>query len=108
MIGATVKWSMAVSTANTIRQLMVYGIRQIDGSVSEITNYIDLYHNEDYQGDGGLTGSLMTGGLLDTRAGNVAAIGSFFTHNNNVANDLTIASGAWRLWAVYLGSGLTI
>jgi hypothetical protein len=107
-IGATVKWTLAVATASSLRQMMVYGIRQIDGSVAENTNYTDLYQSEDIQGDGGLTGSLMATGLLDTRAGDVAAIGSFFTHTNNPANDLTIAAGSWRLWAVYLGTGLTI
>lgn len=108
LIGATVKWSLVTATASSLRQLMVYGIRIVDGNFAEDVNFADLYHNEDIQGDGGNTGSLMAGGLLDTRAGNMVAIGAFFTHTNGVGNDLTIAAGALRLWAIYLGSGLTV
>jgi hypothetical protein len=107
LIGATVKWSLAAATADSIRQLSVYGMRQINGSTVFSTNYTDLYHDEDYQNDGGNTGALSVTGLLDTRAGDVTYVQSFFTHTN-VAGDLTIAVGSWRVWATYLGSGLTI
>lgn len=106
-IGATIRWTLAAATNDTIRQLMVYGIPLINGSLSTPANYTDLYQNEDYQNDGGNTGSLTVAGLLDTRAGDMAYVESFFTHAN-VAGDLTIPAGAWRVWATYLGSGLTI
>lgn len=107
LIGASVKWSLAAATADSIRQLSVYGMRQINGSIVYSTNYQDLYHDEDYQNDGGNTGALSVTGLLDTRLGDTVYAQSFFTHTN-VAGDLTISPGSWRLWATYLGTGLTI
>jgi len=107
LIGSSVKWSLTAATVDSIRQLSVYGMRQINGVISYQSNYQDLYHDEDYQNDGGNTGALSVTGLLDTRAGDTTYVQAFFTHAN-VAGDLTIAPGAWRVWATYLGSGLTI
>lgn len=106
LIGATVQWTLAAATANSIRQLLVYGLREIDGTVSSATTYTDLFRNQDYQGDGGNSGALMIAGLLDTRAGDVATIEAFFSHSN--VGDLTIPVGGFRVWATYLGSGLTL
>lgn len=107
LIGSSIKWSLAAATVDSVRQLSVYGMRQINGVISNSTGYQDLYHDEDYQNDGGNTGALTTTGLLDTRAGNTTYVQAFFSHTN-VAGDLTVAPGAWRVWATYLGSGLTI
>lgn len=107
LIGTSVSWTLAAATANSIRQLLVYGIREINGIVASRTGFTDLFRNQDYQGDGGNNGALMTAGLLDTRAGNVATVEAFFSHTN-VAGNLTIAAGAWKLWAVYLGAGSSL
>lgn len=105
LIGATVTWTLAAATANSLRRLLVYGVPRVNGIVDSSSVVVDLFGNQDYQGDGGNNGALMVAGLLDARAGNIARVESFFYHAN-VAGDLSIAAGAWRLWAVQVGSGL--
>lgn len=101
LVGTSVAWTVGAQTANSIRQLLVYGVREVGGT---LTTFSDVYRTQDFQGDGGSTGALTTVGFLDTRAGDTAHIQGFFSHAN-AASNLTIAAGAWRLWAVYLGAG---
>jgi hypothetical protein len=107
LIGASIDWTLAAATANSYRQLMVYGVRNIGGVVQADLTYTDLYRMRDYQGDGGNNGALNVVGFLDTTAGDVATVNAFFSHAN-VAGVLTVAPGDWRMWAMYLGTGLTI
>lgn len=107
LIGAQANWTVGALTANSVRQLLVYGVTTQGGVPSPSTDYVDLYRIQDYQGDGGANGALNVVGFLDNTAGNVAYIESFFSHANT-ASDITIANAQWRVWAEYLGSGLTI
>jgi hypothetical protein len=93
-------------TANSIRQLLVYGISSTGGALDSSTDSVDLYRLQDYQGDGGANGALTVVGFLDNTAGNIATFESFFSHANT-ASDITVANANWRVWATYLGSGLT-
>lgn len=105
LIGASVNWTLGALTANSIRRLLVYGVRRINGVANATTNFTDLYQIQDYQGDGGANGALTVCGFLDNTAGDVAFIASFFSHANT-ASDITIGINQWRLWATYLGSGV--
>lgn len=106
LVGASIAWTLAAATAESIRQLLVYGLRDDGGVVNTISTSFDLYVNDDYQGDGGNNGALNVVGMLEVGA-DFATMESFFSHAN-VAGDLTIAAGAWKVWATYLGSGLVI
>lgn len=106
LIGTTVSWTLGATTANSLRQLMVYGIPEENGIVNQ-QDFTDLFRNHDYQGDGGASGALMTAGILDARNGDIAVVEAFFMHTNT-ASDLTIATGAWKLWAVHLGEGVNL
>lgn len=105
LMGSTVSWTLAAATASSIRQLLVYGTPEVLG-VATYPNIVDLYQDLDYQGDGGNNGALAAAGFLKSD-GNMAILEAFFSHAN-VAGDLTIPVGAWRLWAIYLGSGLVV
>lgn len=105
LIGASINWTLAAATANSIRQLLVYGVTSDGGPLNSTVNFTDLYRLQDYQGDGGNNGALTVVGFLDNRAGNVATFESFFSHAN--AGDLTVAANNWRVWATRLGSGLS-
>lgn len=105
LVGASVNYTFGATTANSNRQLSVFGVRFLNGSQSAITNSTNLYAMRDYQGDGGASGALSVVGLVDGRAGNIANFQTFISHAN-VASDMSIAVNNWRLWVTYLGSGL--
>ncbi len=107
LVGASINWTLGALTANSYRQLSIFGIRFLGGSTSYETNYYDLTPIRDYQGDGGASGALTTVGLVDGRAGDLAGFVTFFDHGN-AASDISVASGNWRLWVTYMGSGLVI
>lgn len=107
LIGASVNWTVGALTANSIRNLLVYGVRRINGVADATTNFTDLYQVQDYQGDGGANGALTVCGFLDNTAGDVAFMASFFSHAN-AASNITIGINQWRMWATYIGSGLTL
>lgn len=107
LVGSSISWTLGALTANSYRQLSIFGVRFINGTTSYETNYYNLTPNRDYQGDGGASGALTTVGLVDGRAGNLASFATFIDHGN-AASDLTVAPGSWRLWVTYLGSGLVI
>lgn len=107
LIGSTIAWSLVTPTANSYRQLSVFGVRRIAGDVNIVTTFTDLYAMRDMQGDAGNTGALNVFGFLDNTAGDVVQVNAFFSHANT-ASDLTVAANGWRLWAMYLGSGLNI
>lgn len=107
LIGATVAFTFTAVTADSLRQLMVYGLDNVNGVVSTTTTYVDLYLDTDYGVNSApLNGALTVTGMLESD-GNLATIEACFTHAN-VAADASIAVGRWRLWATYLGSGLAI
>lgn len=105
LIGASITWTLGALTANSIRQLLVYGVTSNGGALNSTTDATDIYRFQDYQGDGGANGALNVVGFLDNTAGNVASVESLFSHGNT-ASDITVANGAWHVWATYLGSGL--
>lgn len=106
-IGASINWTLGAATANSYRQLMVYAVARINGVINSATTYVDLYTMRDYQGDGGNNGALTVVGFLDARNVEIVQLQSFFSHGNT-AGALTAAAGNWRMWATYLGSGLSI
>lgn len=105
LIGSSINWTLGALTANSIRQLLVYGISSTGGALDSSTDSVDLYRLQDYQGDGGANGALTVVGFLDNTAGNIATFEAFFSHANT-ASDITVANANWRVWATYLGSGL--
>lgn len=107
LVGSSINWTLGALTANSYRQLSVFGVRQINGTTNNATTYTGFSPIRDYQGDGGANGALTTIGLVDNRAGNVMYFSAFFNHGN-AASDLVAAAGNWRLWVTYLGSGLVI
>lgn len=107
LIGATISATFAAVTADSLRQLMVYGLDEVGGVVSTLTTYVDLYSDIDYGVNSApLNSALTVTGMLESD-GNLATIETFFTHAN-VAADASIAAGRWRLWATYLGTGLAL
>lgn len=105
LMGASINWTLGALTANSIRQLLVYGVTSNGGALNSTTDFTDLYRFQDYQGDGGANGAMNVVGFLDNTAGNVASIESLFSHANT-ASDITVANANWRIWVTYLGSGL--
>ena len=105
LVGSSVNFTFGATTANSNRQISIFGVRYLNGSQSAITNYINLYSMRDYQGDGGASGARTAVGLVDGRAGTLANFQTFVSHAN-VASDMSVAIGNWRLWVTYLGSGL--
>lgn len=107
LLGASVTCTFGAVTNNSIRQLLVYGIRDIGGNVSAVTNYVDLYYNTDFEGGGAPLGSsLSVFGFLESD-GDLAFIQALFSHKN-VAGAASVPVNNFRLWATYLGSGLVI
>lgn len=106
-IGATIQWTLVTPTANSYRELQVFGVQRTAAGTSIETNFVDLVSMRDYQGDGGNSGALNVWGFLDTRNGDISRVEAFFSHGNT-GGDLTILAGGWRIWSMYLGSGLTI
>lgn len=107
LVGSSVSWTFGALTANSYRQLQVYGLRRVDGSANLQTGTFDTSIVRDYQGEGGATGALSVVSFVDNRAGDLARAGAFVTHAN-AASDMSIAVGGWRLWATRLGSGLVV
>ncbi len=107
MIGASINWTLVTPTANSYRELSVFGLATIDGEINISTTFVDYVSDIDFQGDGGNSGALNVWGYLDTRGLRLTSINSFFTHSNT-GSVLTIAPANWRMWAMYMGSGLTI
>lgn len=107
LIGSSINWTLGALTANSYRQLSVFGVRYLNGVASYQTTFTNPSPIRDYQGDGGANGALTTVGLVDNRAGDVINFVTFFDHGNT-ASDLVAAAGNWRLWVTYLGSGLVI
>lgn len=107
MIGASINWALVTPTANSYRQLMVFGLARINGVTNISTTFVDLYTMRDYQGDGGNNGALNVVGLLDARNLDIQQVQTFFSHANT-GSTITVAAGGWRVWANYLGSGLSI
>jgi hypothetical protein len=107
MVGSTISWTFGALTANSNRQLQVYGLRRVSGSTSLITGTYDTSLIRDYQGEAGATGALSVVSFVDNRAGDLARAGAFISHAN-AASDMTVAVGAWKLWAMRLGSGLVV
>jgi hypothetical protein len=107
LVGSSINWTLGALTANSYRQLSIFGVRYLNGTTNYQTNFVNLTSIRDYQGDGGASGSLTTVGLVDGRAGDLANFVSFFDHGNT-ASDLVVAAANWRLWVTYLGSGLVI
>jgi hypothetical protein len=105
LVGSSVNFTFGATTANSNRQIQIFGVRFLNGSQSAITNFTNLYQMRDYQGDGGASGALSVVGLVDGRAGNLANFQTFVSHAN-VASDMSVAVNNWRLWVTYLGSGL--
>lgn len=105
LVGSSINYTFGALTANSLRQLRVYGVKFLNGNQSAISNSVNIYAMRDYQGDGGATGALTTVGVVDGRDGNIAHFASFVNHANT-ASDMTVAAPDWRLWVTFLGSGL--
>lgn len=105
LVGSTINFTFGGITANSNRQLSIFGVRFLNGNQSTINNFTNLYSMRDYQGEGGANGALSVVGLVDGRAGNLMNFQAFVSHAN-VASDMSVAVGNWRLWVTYLGSGL--
>lgn len=104
LVGSSVNWTFGATTANSYRQIYTMGVPVI-GGVANVAFGDQIFRMRDYQGDGGATGALTSVGMIDTRNGNYNSFTSFVSHAN-VASDMSVAVGNWRLWATYLGSGL--
>ena len=107
MIGTSINWTLVTPTANSYRELSVCGVATIDGETNPVTTFVDYVSAIDFQGDGGNNGALNVWGYLDTRNLTVASVNAFFTHSNT-ASTLNVAAGQWRMWVMYMGSGLNI
>lgn len=109
LMGSSVNWTLVTPTAGTYRQLSVFGTARINGEANIATTFTDWYNIRDYQGDGGNSGSLNVWGFLENTNPNepISSISAFFSHGNT-GGTLTIPVGGWRVWAMYLGSGLVI
>lgn len=107
LVGSSVSWTFGALTANSYRQLSVYGLRRVNGTTNLSTGTFDTSIMRDYQGEAGATGALSVVTFVDNRAGDLARAGAFVSHAN-AASDMTIAVGGWRLWATRLGSGLVV
>lgn len=105
LVGSSIKWTFGATTASSYRQLQTFNEPRI-GGIASYVNGNQIFAMRDYQGDAGATGALTSVGIVDNRSGNSAAFVSFISHAN-LASDMTVAAGDWRLWATYLGSGVT-
>lgn len=105
LVGSSIKWTFGATTASSYRQLLTFNVPRI-GGIASTSAANQIFAMRDYQGDGGATGALTSVGVMDNRGGNSAYFGSFFSHAN-LASDATVSAGDWRLWATYLGSGVT-
>lgn len=105
LVGSSINWTFGATTAGSNRQLLVFAVPRIGVSAS-FSNAVQLFRMRDYQGDGGATGALTSVGIMDARAGNMSSFAAFISHTN-AASDMSVAPGNWRLWATYLGSGVT-
>lgn len=106
LYGASVNWTVATPNNNTRRMLMLYGVDVVDGFSSAPATYTDLFVATDYEGSTGGTGALTVTGMLHND-GNLNFVESLFTHRNT-SSTINIAVGQWRMWIVYLGSGVVI
>lgn len=104
LVGSTVNFTFGATTADSNRQLMVYNTPVVAGQAS-FNDVNQIFRMRDYQGEGGASGALTTVGVMDNRDGTSAHFTTFISHAN-LASDMTIAIGNWKLWATYLGSGL--
>ena len=107
LMGTSINWTLVTPTANSYRELSVFGVATIDGENNINSTFVDYVSAIDFQGDGGNNGALNVWGYLDTRGLNVTNINAFFTHSN-AASTINVAAGQWRMWVMYMGSGLTI
>lgn len=107
LMGTSINWTLVTPTANSYRELSVFGVATIDGETNPVTTFVDYVSAIDFQGDGGNNGALNVWGYLDTRNLTVASVYAFFTHSN-AASTINVAAGQWRMWVMYMGSGLTI
>lgn len=107
LIGASINWTLVTPTANSYRELSVFGVATIDGETNINTTFINYASAIDFQGDGGNNGALNVWGYLDTRGRTMSSITSFFSHSNT-ASTLNVPAGQWRCWATYMGSGLNV
>jgi hypothetical protein len=109
LCGSTVKWTVATPNNNTIRTLMVYESVRMDGSasISPPGPGGPIYMTTEYErGAAGNDGSLDVVGMFQVGA-DISRLGAFFSHTNT-GSVLVVPTGGWRMWFIYLGSGLVV
>jgi hypothetical protein len=107
LMGTSINWTLVTPTANSYRELSVFGVATINGETNIVSTFVDYVSAIDFQGDGGNNGALNVWGYLDTRSLTVPLVSAFFSHSN-AASTLNVAAGQWRMWVMYMGSGLSI
>jgi len=107
LAGSTVKYTVATPNNNTQRTLLLYAVDRIDGIANIATTADEVYKATEYEHSAaGGDGSIEVTGLVKVEA-NMVRIGAGFAHANT-SSTIVIPIGAWRLWYIYLGSGLVI
>lgn len=105
LAGSSVTWTVATPNNNTLRTLEVFGLNRINGNVSINVTYDILFQNQTLEASNGLNSLNVTGYIMSD--GTLAQIVAAFYHSNT-SSDLVVAAGNWRLWLMYMGSGLVI
>jgi hypothetical protein len=112
LVGSTIKYTVATPNSNTIRNLFIYQINRLNGSVSSGSTLSgDIYYSSEYErGAVGNDGSITTVGFFkvtDTDASQMVSFQAGFTHANT-GSVIVIPAGAWKLWVMRMGSGLVV
>lgn len=104
-VGSTIAWTVGSPQNGTPRTLNLWGQFNSNGTVVAPDTASNFYFTSDYEGSTA-GGALTTSGFLVNNGNMYIALAALY--HTNTLGPLAVAAGAWRAWAIYLGSGLEL